>query len=83
MKVVKTNTTELIVRLSKSEISFIKEYAKKHGVTVSELIDRYIKRLRASQKHPLHPDVEKITGIIPNNIDAEALYHKYMLEKHK
>jgi uncharacterized protein (DUF433 family) len=31
---------------------------------------------------PPHPDVERISGLIPAEIDAEAVYHAHLVGKH-
>jgi len=76
-------TAKLTVRLPVSAIEFIKWYAESHGLSVSELIDRYIDCLQASQRNaPLHPEIQKITGIIPHDIDAKTIFYEHLLEKH-
>ena len=78
-------TRELTVQLPKDDIEFAERYAEEHRMTVAELIDRYLRRLRAggSDKTSIHPDVERISGLVPSDIDAEALYREHLLEKHK
>ncbi len=77
------STAELIIHLPVSDIEFLKQYAKSHGSTVSELIEQYIQSLQASQQAPLHPDIQKITGILPSDIDAQAVYYQHVLKKHQ
>lgn len=31
---------------------------------------------------PIHPEVEKISGLVPPDVDAEALYLEYLLSKY-
>jgi hypothetical protein len=45
-------TTKLTVRLPKEDLDFVKRYAKEHGMTVTELIARYL-------RHP--PSLARIT----------------------
>ena len=77
------DTAELKVHLPKDDLEFAERYAKEHQMTITELIDRYLRRLRTGPRVPLHPDVEKISGLVPPDIDAEALYRKHLIEKHK
>jgi hypothetical protein len=43
-------TIELTVRLPKENLEFAKRYAREHGLTVTELIGRYLKALQAVPK---------------------------------
>ena len=76
------NTDILTIQLPTDEISFLKQYAEKHRITISELIDRYAKFLQVSQNYDLDPDLKKVTGIIPNDIDAEEIFYQHVMEKH-
>ncbi len=76
-------TAELTVQLPKSEIAFIEQYAAQHGLTVAELINRYIQHLQLLEKYPIHPEIEKISGVIPDAPDAETDYYEGMLVKHQ
>jgi hypothetical protein len=76
-------TAKLTVRLPKKDLEFAKRYAQEHRITVTELIDRYLQRLQAGQIASIHPEVEKISGLVPSEVDAEALYHEYLMTKHR
>lgn len=76
------NTYILTIQLPTDEISFLKQYAERHRITISELIDRYAKFLQVSQQYALHPDLKKVTGIIPNDIDTEEIFYQHVMEKH-
>jgi hypothetical protein len=74
-------TVKLTVRLPKNDLDFAKQYAQAHRITVTELIDRYLRSLRGGTG-AIHPEVEKISGLIPATVDAEAEYRQHVLEKH-
>jgi Family of unknown function (DUF6364) len=76
-------TAKLTVRLPKRDLEFAKRYAQEHRITVTELIDRYLQRLQAGQFSPIHPEVEKISGLVPSDIEAGPLYHEYLMSKHR
>lgn len=76
-------TNKLTVRLPADEIRFVKEFAKCHGMTVTEVIHRYFTRLQASHQYPIHPEIAKLTGSIPSNIDAKYEYHQHLDDKHR
>ena len=76
-------TAKLTVRLPKEDLEFAKQYAREHSITVTELIDRYLQRLQAGRTFPIHPEVERISGLVPSEVDAKADYHEDLLSKHR
>ena len=74
-------TAKLTVRLPKKDLDFAKEYAQAHRITVTELIDRYLRSLRGGAG-AIHPEVERISGLIPASVDARTDYRKHALRKH-
>jgi len=75
-------TAKLTVRLPKTDLEFAKEYAQAHRITVTELIDRYLRSLRG-RSGAVHPEVERITGLVPPEVDARAEYREHVREKHR
>jgi Family of unknown function (DUF6364) len=57
-------TAKLTVRLPKGDLEFAKRYAEAHRITVTELIDRYLRSLQTG-KRAIHQEVERIAGLIP------------------
>lgn len=76
-------TRKLTIRLPEEDIDFAKEYAARHGMTMTQLIDRYLKVLQRRPEGQLHPDIVRFSGILPENIDARDVYHAGQEEKHK
>jgi len=76
-------TSRLTINLPKSEIDFLKKYARMNKISVSNLIDRWIKILKAKSKPTIHPDIEKLTGIIPPDIDVDEAITEYIMAKHR
>jgi molecular chaperone DnaK (HSP70) len=77
------NTTELTFQLTEEDISFAKEYAQKHRISVEELLSRYFQHLQRARKESLHRDIEKFSGIVPADIDTERLYKEHVFRKHQ
>jgi len=75
-------TVKLTVRLPKNDLDFAKQYARAHRITVTELIDRYLRSLRGGTG-VIHPEVERISGLVPAAVDAKADYRDHALEKHR
>jgi len=75
-------TTKLTIRLPRKDVEFAKGYAKTHGITVTEVIDRLLRRLQAVQRTALHPEVEAISGLVPSDVDARSEYHEHLLRRH-
>ncbi|MGE0086513.1 MAG: DUF6364 family protein [Desulfococcaceae bacterium] len=76
------NTDSLTIQLPVNKIEFLRQYAERHKITISELIDRYARYLQVSQRDELHPDIEKFTGIIPKDIDVREIFYQNSMEKH-
>lgn len=77
-----TETSKLTIRLPKDDLQFAKTYAKDHGITVTELIDRYLRRMQRGQNSFCGQEVSKITGLLPKEIDPVEEYRKHLLNKH-
>lgn len=74
----------LTVRLPKKDLEFAKQYARDHRMTLTELIGRYFELLQWSRKEPIHPEVERISGIIPSeDVDPKDLYREHLIRKHQ
>jgi len=76
-------TKTLTVQLPAEDVEFVEAYAKQQGKSVSEVLDQYIHWLQSRETDALHPEVRKMTGILPAEIEAEAEYHQHILEKHR
>lgn len=77
------STRKLTIRLPEEEIDFAKNYAARHGMTMTQLIDRYLKALQRRPEGQLDPDIVRFSGIIPEDVDARDEYHGGMAEKHR
>ena len=68
------DTAELTVHLPKDDLEFVERYAREHGITVSELIDRYLRRLKTEPRtaSAIHPEVARISGLVPADVDARS-----------
>lgn len=78
----KQDTTKLTIRLPREDVEFAKAYAKAHGLTVTEVIDRFLRRMRSAQEEGLSPELEAITGLVPPEVDAEEEYRRHLAGKH-
>jgi Family of unknown function (DUF6364) len=74
---------KLTVRLPKDELDFLKGYAAAHDVTATEVIDRYLRRLKDQTLGEIHPDVQRFTGLVPAAVDAEGEWRDHQAEKHR
>lgn len=75
-------TTKLTIRLPKQDVDFVKRYAREHGLSVTEVIDRYLRRIRALEQYAPAPELDFITGIIPTDLDTRQAYQEMLIEKH-
>lgn len=78
-----TETTKLTIRLPRRNVEFAKSYAKAHGMTVTEVIDRYLRRMRALEEQSPSPELDFITGLVPPEVDAEKEHRRHLRNKHE
>ena len=76
-------TATLTVNLPSEEIEFLQRYAQQDGLTAAEVVARYLQRLKSGAQPVIHPEVAALSGLVPADIDAEAEYHRHLLEKHR
>lgn len=77
-------TAKLTIRLPQEDLDFVRRYARKHGVTITSIVNRYLAQLReGSEPRELHPSIERITGLAPAGVDAERAYLEHLEEKHR
>ena len=76
-------TRKLTIRLPEEDIEFAKKYASKQGITMTELIGRYLKQLRRGPEGGIHPDILRFSGIVPEEIDTSKEYYEAMKDKHQ
>ncbi|MGI9175433.1 MAG: DUF6364 family protein [Rhodothermales bacterium] len=78
-------TTEISIRLPKDEVEFLEAYAQQHGMSVADVIDQFIQRLQdTTDVQPgIHPEVQRISGMVPEEVDARAVYRAHLLRKHR
>ena len=76
-------SVKLTVRLPKRDLEFAKQYAQAHRITVTELIDRYLRSLQTSEGAAVHPEVERISGLIPADVDTRSAFRDHVLRKYR
>ena len=77
----KTETTKLTIRLPRGHVERAKAYARQHGLTVTELVDRHLRTL-GRYELPDTLAIAEIAGLIPAEIDARDEYRAHLVEKH-
>ena len=76
-------TQKLTVRLPADEIAYLKTYARAHGITVTAVLHRYLDRLRHAGNGAIHPEVSRISGLVPSEKDVRAEYLEHLEDKHR
>ncbi len=78
---------KLTLSLDTSIIERAKEYAKSHNISISKLIESYLKSLTAQKKESeeVTPLVKSISGVvsIDENFDFKSDYTNFLVEKYK
>jgi hypothetical protein len=55
-------------------------YSERHGMTISQLVSRFLKRLPDPDQE-FSPIVQRLHGILPSSVDVEE-YRAHLEEKH-
>lgn len=76
-------TKKLTVRLPVDDITYLKEYAQQRGITVTEALHRYLQRLMELERIDIHPEVSKLSGLVPSDVDAIEAYANHLDRKHR
>lgn len=78
---------KLTLRLDKNTVEKAREYARENHVSLSALIENFLKSLPIEKNGPeteFSPIVKELSGIIelPEDFDMEASYTRYLMEKY-
>ncbi len=73
---------KLTLRLKKQLIEQAKQYAARHNLSVSELVETYFLNLKDIKAADHTPLVRQLTGILPESVDVEQLHGDYLVEKY-
>ncbi|ROO28833.1 hypothetical protein SAOR_04795 [Salinisphaera orenii MK-B5] len=65
-------TSKLTIRLPVEDVVFVKRYAKANGLSVTEVIDRYLRRIRLLDSKAPPAALDEITGLLSADMDADA-----------
>jgi len=72
------------LELPKEDAAFLKRYAERYGLKVDDLVHRWVEQLRRrSQQNDIHPEVQAISGIVPEDVDARAEQQAHRQKKHR
>lgn len=73
---------KLTLRLNKRLIEQAKQYAAKHNLSVSELVETYFLNLEQDETAEHTPLVQQLTGLLPQSAAVEQIYGDYLVEKY-
>lgn len=79
--------TKLTLKLDSETIEMAKSYARESNISLSKLIENYLKALvkEKTAGRQVDPIVESLTGVISldDKKDYKESYRKYLVEKYK
>ena len=78
-----TETTKLTVRLRRRDVEYAKAYATAHGLSVTEVINRYLRRMRALEQRIPSSELAAVSGLVPSDVDAQKEYRRHLRDKHR
>jgi hypothetical protein len=73
---------KLTLRLNQRLIKQAKEYAAQHNISVSELVETYFLHLDRKIEPAHTPLVQRLTGILPADVDVKQEHEDYLEEKY-
>ena len=73
---------KLTLRLNQRLIEQAKEYAAQHNISVSELVETYFMQLDLEREATHTPLVQRLTGILPADVDVKQEYEDHLVEKY-
>ena len=73
---------KLTLRLNKRLIEQAKQYAARHNISISELVETFFLRLEDSDDEAHTALVRQLTGILPQSVDVEQSYGDHLMEKY-
>ncbi len=76
-------TATLTINLPAEELEFLESYARRHGLTVAEVVGGYLHRLKSGAQPSIHPEVTALTGLAPQDTDPGTEYHRHLFDKHR
>lgn len=77
--------TKLTLKLEDSIIEQAKRYAKEHNISLSKLIESYLKAITTNQndqEHEISPLVQNLTGVISESKNDKKDYTNYLNKKY-
>lgn len=74
---------KVVVELPEASVNFFEEYARKHGLSMGELVERYIQQLQSPSGRTIHPALSEISGAVPQDVNVWQSYQDYLLEKYR
>lgn len=76
-------TQKLTVRLPVEDIAYVKGYARRHGITLTEAVHRYLVRLKDLEPADIHPELSRLSALAPADADAREAYLAHLEKKHR
>lgn len=73
---------ERTIHISEKDAETLETYARKHDLTIDEVLHRFVASLRDASSKNIHPDVRAITGLVPSDVDAKEEYGRHQIRKH-
>ena len=75
-------TATLTIQLPEEDLDFAQRYAQAHRISLNEFFDRHLRLLRHQAPMEIHPEVERLSGLVPSHVDAREENRQHLLKKH-
>lgn len=76
--------TKLTLRLDDALIEQAKQYAKQHGLSLSQMVADYFSMLKTAPDTFTSPPITRsLTGLLQHTTTDETEYYEHLAEKHR
>ena len=73
---------QLTIQLPLPDADFAKAYATRNHISINDLFDRFIQRLKWEEEHPIDPIIESLIGILPADMNVDSARMEYLTQKY-
>lgn len=72
----------ITIPIADDDLKFLHSWTLAQGTTVEEFFAREANNLRRHLQAPLHPALQRASGVIPADVDVQSEYREHLDEKY-
>jgi|YNPMSStandDraft_2_1061718.scaffolds.fasta_scaffold36377_2 hypothetical protein len=75
--------TELHVAVKDETATFLKSYAEREQISLSELLEKVATAIQSLERASIHPTVQALTGVVQKSEQTQEAFYQHLSEKHQ